>query len=621
MSAIQKHEVTREEDTELSRSLVYLVSTRGGDNYWARVINACTKIYTPGEGTLSVQFTPKGHYILRCNTTLFDTWSAGMKKLALIHEAGHVALRHIERLVRVMSDVTDDVVKAAIIAVFNYAGDFVVNDAILRKEPEFAKCHIPRKEAELRARHGKTKGKGEWTFLLPEEYGFPAGLAMEEYLGLLLKNIEKFAKEVNKEWKRQAMEDLNGEPDPEKREQKKEEWEQKIGEKLPDPHAPDTTPEDGESQEGDGNPQPGPSDDGDGQDGQDGEGQEGGSGPPGGQGAGQGQGRPGQSGKGRGQKGQGQGEGERISGDGLADAIRGVARDDPGLFKRMLEAFHDLTARNHERWNEDAKGMYGEEGRSLADRLKRQAKGIVRRAHNETKRDRGTVPAWIEALVKQLLEDEETPWDLIFMDVVGSSISSKIIEEIAMPNPNLINEMWVEPWPGYSMDFAYNIIWLDDTSGSMGDNEYARGCARMNQLLEQNRQVKVWRVQGDAAIQKVHKEVSNIQPPTEEELAEFNIRHGRGGTSYRPFFKYVAGRDEPHDWIHPEVKPEDPLPKPDLIIVVTDGGVQIEGECFPEYRPSCPIVWLLMPGCVAPPGMNNTAPDKLIKMFHIKDED
>jgi predicted metal-dependent peptidase len=604
--------------SELSKSLVYLVASRGGDNYWARVINGCSKLYTPGRGTLCITTTGNGRYVLECNPVLFDSWSAAQQKLALIHEAGHVALRHIERLLRIMANAKDDIVKAAVMAVFNFAADFTVNDQILRLEPEFAAVHQPRQAlmtwAEAAA-HARAAGQaeppkpaGEWGYLLPEEYGFPTGQSMEEYINLLLTDISKFAKKVQKQWRQNAIEELREIKDPAEREEKRKEMEEKLGEKI-DPSECDPSSGAESSEESS----------------EEGEGKEG-------EGEGDGQSQSGSSGKGK-RKGKssggepGESSGPPPTGDssveeesGLAETIYGMSHNDPGLFKRLLEAFHDLTARNHKNWNERVMDKQGQDALSEANKLKGHARSLVKSAHEQTLRSRGTLPSNIEKLVKGLLDEPPTPWDLIFEDVVASSIASKVIEEIVMPNPNLINDTMVEPWPGHSLEHAFNIIWYDDTSGSMGDSEYLRGCTRFNQLLDQNRQVKVWRIQGDAAIQAVMKDISNITPPTSDELDELHKRRGYGGTSYAPFFRYLANRDEPGDWISPEVKPEDPVPRPDLIVVTTDGGVVIDGECFPEYRPPCGIVWLLMPGCRAPAGMDNAAPDRVIEMFEIRPE-
>lgn len=124
----------------------------------------------------------------------------------------------------------------------------------------------------------------------------------------------------------------------------------------------------------------------------------------------------------------------------------------------------------------------------------------------------------------------------------------------------------------------------------------------------------------DAAMQKEVK-VTNIEPPGDEYVKELQNRRGHGGTVYTPFFKRVAGVDEPNDWVPGAPRLDERHPKPDLMVICTDGGVGLMGECFPKYKPDCPIIWLLMPNCRPVPGMDNVPPDRIIEMFHMKQED
>ena len=140
---------------------------------------------------------------------------------------------------------------------------------------------------------------------------------------------------------------------------------------------------------------------------------------------------------------------------------------------------------------------------------------------------------------------------------------------------------------------------------------------RAAKLAEVHKNIKLTYVECDAAL---HKELvtDNIDPPDGEELTKWHTRRGYGGTVYVPFFKRVLGLDTPGDWSIP--RPMEPMTKPDLIVVVTDGGVNITPECFPQYRPDCPIIWLITPGMHPVSGMENTSPDKVIKMFELKGE-
>lgn len=544
----------------LSQSLVYLVSPapRGGDNYWARVINGTDKVYLKDYGTASVSITPNGRYILTVDIDFFNRLSAPLKKLVLIHEAGHLALRHIERFIKILANMQDPIVRSALINVANYAMDFCVNDQLVRTEKEFAACHLALNEEEKSEFFKKFKEDTgpitQWPFFLPEEFGFPKGKTMWEYMKLMLKDLPRFHQQVTELLKQM-----------------------------------------GEEAEGD--------ESGDG----DGEGDEEGSG-----GSGSGMG-----GKGRG-KGKGSSNGADDNDPTLPEGLAGKAKAHPEKFSDMEKLFDKLNRHNHDKWNEAAEKMNPQEAVSASNKLKNHARRLVKTAHDQTMRSRGTVPAGIEQLVKDLLEPEQVPWTWLFQDVLASSIASKVIEEMASPNMSLLNLDYIEPWPGNTVDFAFNVTWITDTSGSVSDREYARACNELNALLRINKSVKVRYLECDAAIQK-EEITDNIQPPDEVRRKELQKRRGYGGTVYTPVFRRLCGVDQPGDWACE--KPLEDMPKPDLVVVYTDGGVVIQDECFPQYHPGCPIIWLLAPNCHPAPGMDDTPPDRLIKMFHIKNEE
>jgi len=439
------------------------------------------------------------------------------------------------------------------LATFNFAADFAANDAIVRLEPMFKQIHRPR-----------GVGVGEWTFLLPEEFGMPTGLSMEEYFTLMLDDLQGFKQKVE-----QMVKDLNDALD-------KGEIEFVEG--------------DGEG-EGD-------------QDGQ------------GSAGDGDGNGDVVQSpfGKGKGKK-----SGLPNTIPGLPDSLIGQAINNPETFEKLQKAFDKLSGKAHKQWNEKAEGMTPEEAISAGNKMKKHAQTLARSANERVTRDRGYMAGNVQRIIDALLEPEQIPWDSFLRDVIQGAITARVHEEMGSPNLSLINEDYLEPWPGQMLEFGYNITWMTDTSGSMGDDEYARACACINSLLAQNKSVFVTYVECDAALQKEVR-VTNVEPPDDAYIKELQNRRGHGGTVYTPFFKRVAGADEPRDWVEGAPRLQEKHPAPDLMVICTDGGVGLMGECFPMYQPQCPIIWLLMPGCHPCEGMDNIAPNRLIEMFKMKEE-
>lgn len=542
------------DENELAKSLVYWVSRRGANNYWATLINGCDKKYTNEDGTMSVQLAPNWRYLLTCHLPFFEKCSPSMRLLALVHEAAHIALNHIPRLFKMLANCTDPFVRTAILSTFNWAADFAANDAIVRLEPGFLDAHKafmhvkPDGSAVPFTKEIESSLKGEWPFLLPEEWGFPKGLSMEEYFVLILKDLPKFKQKIER-----MMQDLMDQLE-------------QMGEGS------------GEGKDGDG---------------------EGGD-------------------KMFSPFGRGK-EGLPDSIPGLPDSLINHAINSPEVFEMMQKAFDKISGKAHRQWNEKAEGMTPEEAISAGAKMKKHAQALARSANERATRDRGYLHGNVQRIIDALLEPEQIPWDTFLRDLIQGAITARVQEEMTSPNLSLINEDYLEPWPGQTLEFGFNITWMTDTSGSMGDEEYARACACINSLLAQNKSVFVTYVECDAALQKEVK-VSNVEPPSEEYLKELQNRRGHGGTVYTPFFKRVAGVDSPGDWVHGAPRLEEKHPKPDLMVICTDGGVGLMGECFPQYKPECPIIWLLMPGCHAPEGMDNIAPNRLIEMFKMKEE-
>jgi hypothetical protein len=531
-------------------SLVYLVAPRGGNNYWAVVINGTDKVYQPGLGTCAIALTESGRYKLITDPVWFASRSAGDRKLTIIHEAGHIALRHPERLIRMMAQATTPQHRHAIRTVFNIAADMAVNDSVLRHEPEFEQM----------------RGTKEWDWLLPEQMEFPEGKSMEFYIGLLLKERDKVKQQLDKLIQAKKQQGAGA-------------------------------PGEGEPQSGEG----------------DGEGQgQSGSGKPG---------KPSPSKKPKKSDKEDEDKPTQNTREALVSHIASTLLQDPDYFDQLAEAF---GFPKHAEWNEMAEQLTPSEAATMAGQLRNHAKHLVRSAHEEGKaregRGRGYYPGNIDQLVATLLGEPQTPWTWIFNDIIASAISPKIIEEMACPNLMLINDDGVEPWPGMALDNEFHIAWVTDTSGSMSDPEYARACVEFNGLLQQNRNVRVRYLECDAAIQK-EMFVDNLAVPGDDEMEKVRTRHGYGGTVYTPVFKRLCGVDSPSDWAHPEMRSPEQPKRPDLVVVVSDGGVVVEGEVFPRFHPGCPIVWLITPGNHPVPGMSNVRPDHVVMMFNMQGAD
>jgi predicted metal-dependent peptidase len=534
-----------ERDNKLSQSLVYLVSPRGGNNYWARLINGCDKTFSGGAHedvkTLGVAVAPNGRFVLIVNYPFFVGISERQQKLELVHEAGHIALRHHERMMRVMSQTVDPDVRMAVLAVWNIAVDLADNDQVVRNEAEF-------KDAEA---------AGELdTYLFPEKLGLPRGKTAEQYVGLVIQKLPKVHRIMM-----QLKSQQGGK-----------------GEKAP-------------TQDGEG----------------DGEGQQ----------------QDGGGGSGHGQKQMGSGRSKPSDDSDPSDAfitsgLEAAAKENPEIFKDLLDAHKSLTGDSHEKWNQTADKLTGDQLVSMANKMKKHSRQLAKSAHEQTVRSRGFIPSHIQSIIAPLLEPEQVPWNWFFRDSVAGAITSKIIPEMSSPNMGLLGESdWVEPWPGNMLDVEFNVYFLIDSSGSVSDTEFARAWNELAGLRKVTKNLHITVVHMDTTIGKVE-DFDNANLPDPKQTGVVN-RYKQGGTIYSPGFKLVGGVDTPEDWDNPSEKEAFEHKPADLVIVFTDGGVVIEGECFPAYRPSCGIIWLVAPNCRAVPGMDDSPPDRVINMFSIND--
>jgi len=156
----------------LSEALQWVCSPRGGNNFYGRVINGCRRSASDAIKTCAVVLTREGTYRLIWSPTFFENIKAGMRILVLIHEAGHVMLRHLERMVRQNLAVSDDKLFNRLMPILQKAADMATNDIAVRPFIELMNFH-----------------RYKESLVFPEQapYNFPQGETYEKYVQLLLK--------------------------------------------------------------------------------------------------------------------------------------------------------------------------------------------------------------------------------------------------------------------------------------------------------------------------------------------------------------------------------------------------------------------------------------------------
>jgi predicted metal-dependent peptidase len=176
---IELEDTTESPAAALGMALQWLCSMRGGNNFFGRLLNGCSHVVDynlPYESAAAVGLDSDGRYQLIYSPDKYKKYAPPLRTLVLVHEAAHLALRHLERILRAQIVAPDMRKFSRLHEVLNVAADMAANDVAIRpllcdKRNHFDTC--------------------EEHFIWPEERGYPAGETFEEYFILLLKDMEK----------------------------------------------------------------------------------------------------------------------------------------------------------------------------------------------------------------------------------------------------------------------------------------------------------------------------------------------------------------------------------------------------------------------------------------------
>lgn len=156
--------------------LQWACSPRGGNNFYGRVLNGCSRREFPNMGTVGVTLTRLGHYLMLWDPEWFVQQEKAFQLLVIVHEAGHLVLQHLERAMRMHLIIQDVEKSIRLRPVINIAQDMAVNDISVR--PLLASTEF---------KFATHKEKCIW----PEDRDYPVGKTFEEYLALLLADLKE----------------------------------------------------------------------------------------------------------------------------------------------------------------------------------------------------------------------------------------------------------------------------------------------------------------------------------------------------------------------------------------------------------------------------------------------
>lgn len=542
-------------ETMISENLQWAVSFKGGNNFLGRVLNGCKFVPQPGLGTAGVMIGRDGHNIFLYDPDWLIKQPRAKQILVFFHEGAHLALNHLGRLLRLRKLVNDDMRFHRRFAVLNVAADMAVNDTAIRTFVE----QKPKIFKETMS-----------SMILPEERNYPKNESFEHYAHLLFQDLKDHG------WAPDDIED------------QLEEIRQKVQDALDGKEDPQAgaggqgEPQEGQeasdsSGEGQGEPQ-------DGQEasGGSGEGQEGADGP----------GAPGDSQK-----------------DPTGGAGQGYGPYDPQQDPKLPQWFKNMLARQHApidisvTWEK----MTESEMERAIDDAQREGKKLVQQALDQTKKNRGLIPQALQGYLDEFLTPPTIPWEHLFRGMLRSSLSSKLTESTVMPNVALMPSLedGLEPYPGLQKEIGIHIYICVDSSGSVSNEEYRKFMSEIQGILQGDSTAKAYLIIFDSAIQyeQEFEEDDEIQAPGQHGLN----RYCSGGTDFCPPLRRICGVDEDSDWEKGVEGLKGKLPRPDLVVMFTDGEAPIASPSgpIPDLLPACPLIWALTPTGREDPAMGS----------------
>lgn len=235
----------------------------------------------------------------------------------------------------------------------------------------------------------------------------------------------------------------------------------------------------------------------------------------------------------------------------------------------------DAEFNPHKFWEAETKGMTSEEIQGLSDRLQNELKVLVRNAAKGIK-GRGTLPSGVEELIEKILKTPTVPWPHLLRTMCVRTRETKISRGMSRPNRRMHGIPQILPFPGRDRDRKFTILFVLDTSGSMGEAELSLGLNELLNIVQTEEDVHLWVMYCDAALQMTY-EVKSIDD------INFKVA-GRGGTDFNPPFIKCREMLQSGNGV-------------DLLIYCTDGYAP---EPEVDNRVPIPVIWLISPQGVLP---------------------
>jgi len=209
--------------------------------------------------------------------------------------------------------------------------------------------------------------------------------------------------------------------------------------------------------------------------------------------------------------------------------------------------------------------LFGENGKEKdTEKIRREAKEWSKRLVEAWKyaKNKGRFPAYLRGFIEEALS-ERIDWKTVLWRFVQEVIPSDY--NIVRPNKKYLSY-------GYHLPSVVkenlDVVVALDTSGSIGDDEYAEFLGEVLAIAKSYSNVRITAILNDATVHKVVEEEQDIQYL----MSEIKKREGYGGTDFRPVFKWI----------------EENRPYTKLLVFFTD----LYGD-FPSEKPPYTVLWIV----------------------------
>lgn len=220
--------------------------------------------------------------------------------------------------------------------------------------------------------------------------------------------------------------------------------------------------------------------------------------------------------------------------------------------------------------NEDFQKLSVDEANLALNQASAQMRDSIARAVSETTRSRGTIPDHLKALIQQL-EPPTVPWVVLLRNAIINAIRTTKKRSLRRPNRRGFGIPGGFHFPGSVKDQTFEVVFIIDTSGSMGQAELGQALGELDALRKLNKSMTITVIEADVTI---HKEYE-LKPGQEVQRQVL----GRGGTDFN--LSLARAKEL----------------RPGICFYFTDG---YGGGVASENHLKCPFFWIVTPHGTTP---------------------